>query len=130
MKIVIIAAMCFSMPAAAQEAGVFGKFLTPESPQCIPVADISKVGKVIKLNNNQFQFLRGLYTALPPASKSLPPGERAILAGAEDRSVMAALVTGDAKGDEACARFLVPDFVLDMINKVGKGEDTKLGDPT
>jgi hypothetical protein len=38
---------------------------------------------------------------------------------------MIALVTGD----EACARFLAPDFVLSMLVQVGKGEVGMIGEP-
>jgi len=38
---------------------------------------------------------------------------------------MVALVSGG----EACARFLAPDFVLSMLDQVGKGETEAAGDP-
>ena len=38
---------------------------------------------------------------------------------------MIALVSGN----ETCARFLAPGFVLSMLSQVGKGENVAVGDP-
>ncbi len=76
-----------------------------------------------KLTPQQFQFVRALYIAIPPISE-LPPGDSAVIATADGRS-MIALVSGA----EACARFLAPDFVLSMLTQVGKGETEAAGDP-
>jgi hypothetical protein len=32
-------------------------------------------------------------------------------------------------GDQACARFLAPDFVLSMLGQVGRGEIGMIGEP-
>jgi hypothetical protein len=111
-------------PDYSQEAGVFSQWLNADAPQCIALSKIGLVSHVTKLTPAQFQFVRALYIAIPPISRQLPPGDSAILASAEGRS-MIALVSGG----ETCARFLAPDFVLSMLSQVGKGENEVAGDP-
>jgi hypothetical protein len=107
----------------AQDAGVFKKWLVPGSPECVPVADIGSVSRLIELTPEQFQFARALFVAIPPVSKSLPPGDHAVMASSGD-AVMVALV---ANG-QACARFLAPDFVQAMLIQVGEGESGVVGE--
>ncbi len=111
-------------PDYSQEAGVFSQWLNPDAPQCVALSQIGSVSHVTKLTPQQFQFVRALYIAIPPISRQLPPGDRAVLASANGRS-MIALVSGN----ETCARFLAPDFVLSMLSQVGKGENVAVGDP-
>jgi hypothetical protein len=111
-------------PDTSQEAGVFSQWLDADAPQCVAVSKISSVSRVTKLTPQQFQFVRALYIAIPPISRQLPPGDSAVVASADGRS-MIALVSGG----ETCARFLAPDFVLSMLTQVGKGENEAVGDP-
>ena len=113
-----------SRPDYGQEAGVFSEWLNPQAPQCVSLSKIVSVAHVTKLTHEQFQFVRALYVAIPPISRELPPGDSAVMASANGRS-MIALVSGA----EACARFLAPDFVLSMLTQVGKGETEAVGDP-
>jgi hypothetical protein len=113
-----------STPDYGQEAGVFSEWLNPRAPQCVAVSKIGSVARMTKLTHEQFQFVRELYVANPPISPELPPGDSAVIATANGRS-MVALVSGA----EACARFLAPDFVLSMLTQVGKGEPEAVGDP-
>jgi hypothetical protein len=76
----------------------------------------------VDLTSDQFQFVRAFFAAIPPVSHELPPGDRAIMASSQGR-VLVALVSGK----EICARFLAPDFVTDMIMKVGEGEIVRPG---
>ena len=111
-------------PDYSQEAGVFSQWLDPNAPQCIAISKIGSVSRLTKLTHEQFQFVRALYVAIPPISRELPPGDSAVIASANGRS-MIALVSGG----QACARFLAPDFVLSMLTEVGKGETEAAGDP-
>ncbi len=111
-------------PDYSQEAGVFSQWLNPDAPQCVALSQIGSVSHVTKLTPQQFQFVRALYIAIPPISRQLPPGDSAVVASADGRS-MIALVSGG----ETCARFLAPDFVLSMLSQVGKGENEAAGDP-
>ena len=87
-----------SVCANAQEAGVFEKWLSQEAPECVPVSAFKSVSTVTDLTQEQFQFVRALYVALPPVSRTLPPGDHAVMASS-GKTVMLALV---ADG-QACA---------------------------
>ena len=111
-------------PALAAESP-FDKWLSPDSPACSPIIDLKKAGaSVVTLTPEQFQFVRALYVGIPPISKELPPGETAIEAKIGN-SVMIALVTGE----QSCARFLAPDYVLKMLDDVATGMSPKIGSP-
>ena len=85
---------------------------------------IKSVATLTDLTPEQFQFVRALYIAIPPISRKLPPGDRAIMASSGG-TVMVALVTDG----QACARFLAPDFVQAMVVQVGQGMTLGLGTP-
>jgi hypothetical protein len=110
--------------ASAQSAGVFEKWLSADSPECVPVSEFKAVSTVTELTPAQFQFVRALYVALPPLSRKLPPGDHAVMASSKG-AVMLALVDGV----EACARFLAPDFIQAMLIQVGEGQNTHIGTP-
>jgi len=115
-----------SIPAYADYggSGAFDRWLDQQAPECVPVSAIKSVSTVTDLTSEQFQFVRALYVALPPVSRTLPPGDHAIMA-TSGGSVMLALVSGT----QACARFLAPDFVQSMLIQVGKGITVGLGTP-
>jgi len=123
-----ILAALLSGPAAAQsapdDASALAKWLGPNAPECVSVGDIKAAVKTIDLTPDQFQFARALYVAIPPVSKELPPGDHALLAS-DGKLTMVALVDGD----QTCARFLAPDFVLSMLIEVGEGETPHPGEP-
>src|SRR5271166_6643171 len=110
--------------AGDNDANVFDKWLDPSAPECVPVAAIQSVSKVTDLTAEQFEFVRALYVALPPVSRKLPSGDRAVMASSGG-SVMLALV---ADG-QACARFLAPDFIQAMLTQVGQRVTVGLGTP-
>ena len=109
---------------AGDDAGAFDKWLDPGAPECVPVSALQSVSKVTDLTAEQFQFVRALYVAIPPVSRTLPPGDRAVMASSGG-SVMLALV---ADG-QACARFLAPDFIQAMLLQVGLRVTVGLGTP-
>src|SRR5580700_5511011 len=102
--------------SAEDDAGAFDKWLSPDAPECVPVSAIKSAATVTDLTPEQFQFTRALYIAIPPISRKLPPGDRAIMASSGG-AVMIALVDGG----QTCARFLAPDFIQDMLVQVGEG---------
>ena len=110
--------------SAEDDAGSFDKWLSPDAPACVPVSTIKSVATVRELTPEQFQFVRALYIAIPPISRTLPPGDRAVMASSGS-SVMLALV---ADG-QACARMLAPDFIQTMVTQVGQGTIVLLGTP-
>ena len=117
---VLLSGVC----AHAQEAGVFDKWLNERSPTCVPVSELKTVSTVIELTPEQFQFVRALYVALPPASRTLPPGDKAIMAKSGDAVMLALVADG-----RSCARFLAPDFITAMLIQVGRGENGHIGTP-
>ena len=117
---VLLSGVC----AHAQEAGVFDKWLNERSPTCVPVSEFKTVSTVIELTPEQFQFVRALYVALPPVSRTLPPGDKAVMANSGDAVMLALVADG-----QACARFLAPDFITAMVIQVGMGETGHIGTP-
>lgn len=105
-------------------AGVFDRWLNAEAPECVPVSEIASVSRLTRLNAEQFEFVRALYVAIPPISRSLPPGDSAVVASADGKAMIALVQAG-----ETCARFLAPDFILTMLAQVGKGEVGLIGEP-
>src|ERR1700751_4355782 len=85
--------------ARSEDPGAFDKWLNPDAPECVPMSAIRAVSTVRDLTPEQFQFVRALYVAIPPVSRTLPPGDRAVMVSSGG-SVMLALVA-DGK---ACAR--------------------------
>ena len=118
------AAVAAAPCADAQGAGVFDKWLSPDSPTCVPISDVKTVAAVADLTPVQFQFVRAFYAAIPPVSRTLPPGDHAIMARASGEVMLALVADG-----QACARFLAPDFVLAMVIEVGQGRNGHLGTP-
>jgi hypothetical protein len=123
----MLSAVAFtSLCARAQDdtldAGVFAKWLASDSPKCVLVSEIGSVSHLTKLNDDQFQFARALYIAMPPVSRALPPGDSAVIARAGDKAMIALV-----EGVQSCARFLAPDFIQTMLGQVGKGENQLIG---
>jgi len=117
-------ALAAGVSAHAQDAGVFEKWLSPDSPECVPVSEFKAVSPVTDLSAAQFQFVRALYVALPPVSHTLPPGDRAVMARSGGVAMLALV---DAW--QACARFLAPDFIQAMLTQVGEGRNEHIGTP-
>ncbi len=130
MKSLLAAAMAAScllastLVYAGDVASVFDKWMDPGAPDCVPLSAIQSLSKVMDLTAEQFEFVRALYVAIPPVSKTLPPGDHAVVASS-DGSVMVALI---AQG-QACARFLAPDFIQAMLIQVGQRVTVELGTP-
>ncbi len=110
--------------AADNDASVFDKWMNPAAPECVPVSAIQSVSKVTDLTAEQFQFVRALYVAIPPVSRTLPPGDRAVMASSGG-SVMLALV---ADG-QACARLHPPDYNHTMLIQDSQRVTVGLGTP-
>ena len=111
--------------ASAGDATVFEPWLGPDTPGCVTVSNLKDVAKVVELTPAQFDFVRGLYVAIPPISHKLPAGDRAILAMAGGETAVF-LVDGDV----TCARMLISNFIRDELMGVGRGDVTHAGDPS
>ena len=110
--------------ADAEDAGVFDKWLGQTAPECVPVSAIKSVSTVTDLTAEQFEFVRALYVALPPVSRTLPPGDHAVMASSGDAVMLALVADG-----QACGRFLALDFIKTMLMQVGEGKTVLLGTP-
>jgi hypothetical protein len=128
----ILAALAFlssAAPAFADnaKAGVFAEWLSGDQTECIPFAEVNEAADgSVALNGDQFQFVRALFVAIPPVSGELPAGDHAALFLDGDKAVM----IGIMDGDWVCARFAAPNFLVNLIIKVGKGEIARAGRPS
>src|SRR5271167_1112277 len=84
--------------ADAEDAGVFDKWLGQTAPECVPVSAIKSVSTVTDLTAEQFEFVRALYVALPPVSRTLPPGDHGVMASSGDAVMLALVADGQACG--------------------------------
>jgi hypothetical protein len=121
---IISIASLVAFSAQAEDSGPFAQWIDKNTPRCVPVSDFASVSRTIRLTPEQFQFVRALFVATPPVSRTLPPGDHAVLAVAKDQAMLA-LVSDDV----SCARFLAPDFFVAMLIEVGAGATAKVGDP-
>src|SRR5271165_1106014 len=117
-------ALLAGIGARAQDAGAFDKWINEGAPECVPVSAFASVSTVKDLSRDQFQFVRAFYVALPPVSRTLPPGDHAVMATAGGVAMLALVADG-----QACARFLAPDFLQAMVIQVGEGKTTSIGMP-
>jgi hypothetical protein len=128
LKAVALAAGCLALPIPAlagdHGADVFDKWLKPDAPECVSISAIKSVSTVRDLTPEQFQFVRALYVAIPPVSRTLPPGDRAVMASSGGAVMLALVANG-----QACARLLAPDFIQTMLAQVGQGTTVELGTP-
>jgi hypothetical protein len=92
-------------------------FIDPKGPPCVPVADIKGLVEFTVLNWDQLQFVRGLYTAMPPPSQTWIPATFAakVMIG---KHVFIAL----GVEDKFCGRFEVPDWLMKEIDQAGEQE--------
>jgi hypothetical protein len=122
-----LAASCLfsSAPAFANDGDPeVMKGFESDVQKCVPVSALKSVAKVTDLTPEQFQFVRAILVAIPPVSRMLPPGDRAVMVRSGD-TVIFALVADD----QACGRFLAPDFIQTMVIQVGEGTTISLGAP-
>jgi hypothetical protein len=108
---------------ANAEETAFDKFLAPNSPECVPVAAIEAAAKNYRpVSQDTYRFIQALYVATPPISRELPPGDKAELA-TDGNHVLAFLTDGL----QTCARFLIPDFLVQIIKQVEGGKSSHSG---
>ena len=108
---------------ANAEETAFDKFLAPNSPECVPVAAIEAAAKNYRaVSQDTYRFIQALYVAPPPISRELPPGDKAELA-TDGNHVLAFLTDGL----QTCARFLIPDFLVQIIKQVEGGKSSHSG---
>lgn len=115
--------------AHAQGVNPFEKWLNSDAPDCVNVSEFKDAGaKVITLNHDQFEFVRALWIAVPPISRSLPAGNLAIEV-VKDGQTMLSVVSKEGTLEKSCARFLAPDFIVKMLDDVAIDVSPRLGEP-
>lgn len=82
--------------------------------------------RFITLNNDQWEFTRGVSALAPMTPKGLPPGDHAVLGTVDDEDGAFILFID---GENACFPFPVPKELLEMIIDVGKGTIHHEGNP-
>ena len=103
-------------PQGMPDPGIFAPF--SGNPGCVAMKQISAAGaKFMPLKDGTFRFLEGIFTAIPPVSKELPPGDKAVLAIGPNGEVMAVIIDGE----QTCARFVLPGFLIEMVAAIESG---------
>jgi hypothetical protein len=101
----------------------FDKFLASNSPELVPVAAIGAAAQNYRPDSRgAYCFIQALYVAIPPVSHELPPGDKAELA--TDGNHVNAFLTG---GSQTCARFLAPDFLIQIIKRAEGSKSSHSG---
>ena len=120
----LVFASLLTVGRANAEETAFDKFFAPNGPQCVPVAAIEAAAKSYRpVSQETYRFIQAIYVAIPPISHELPPGDKAELA--TDGNHIIAFLTD---GSQTCARFLVPDFLVQIIKQVEGGKSSHNGE--
>lgn len=126
--LVALAAVLVCAPAAAEgrPKSLEELFAPLSQGACVKMDEVRKVSATVQLTPDQFQFVRAFWMAIPPASRELPPGDKAFLAkDAEGETVMGFY----DDGGQVCAVFKATDWLERLVDKVGRGESGKRGQP-
>ena len=118
---------CDSLDAPKKPVAFEELFAPLHAGGCVPIASVRAAGATVTLTPEQFQFVRAFYMAVPPVSHELPPGDHAFVAKDGDGSTVLGLYE-EASG-EACATFEAPDWLMKLVDEVGRGETGKRGEP-
>jgi hypothetical protein len=114
-----IGGSAFAAEREPQGAGIFTPF-AGVGDQCVQLKTIQAAGaQFMPLKDGSFRLIEGFYVAIPPVSRELPPGDRAVLAIGPKGEMMALIVDGE----QTCARFMLPDFMQEMVANVESGNE-------
>lgn len=115
------------LAASAAQASPLDDLLGGEA-DCVKMADVRAAAKVeTRLDVRQFDFVRGMWMAVPPVSRELPIGDTAELVSDGDTS---GIVLVDTDADETCARLRIRDLAdfLDLLAEIGEGKTVRAKD--
>jgi hypothetical protein len=119
----LVFASLLTVGRANAEETAFEEFFAPNSPKCVPVAAIEAAAKGYRpVSQETYRFIQAIYVAIPPISHELSPGDKAEL-DTDGNHVIAFLTDGS----QTCARFLVPDFLVQIIKQVEGGKSSHNG---
>ena len=122
----LAAASLWTPASAADKPKTLQELFTPLARgACVEIADVRAIGETVQLTPEQFQFVRAFWMAIPPASRELPPGDKAFLAREAD-GFSRSLVFSTRRG-QVCAVFPATDWLERVVDEVGRGETGKLG---
>ena len=93
---------------------------------CIKIDAVRAAGATVTLTPEQFQFVRAFWMAIPPVSRTLPPGDHAFLAKDKDGQAMLGLY--DEDDGQVCGVFRADDWMLKLVDEIGRGETGKRGE--
>jgi hypothetical protein len=116
--------LCTPASAAGEPKTLEEVFAPLSQGMCVTIDAVRAVGATVQLTPEQFQFVRGFWMGLPPATRDLPPGDKAFLA--KDSNGVAVFGLFD-DGGEICAVFQATDWIERLVDEVGRGETGKLG---
>jgi hypothetical protein len=121
----VAASSLWTSASAAGEPKTLEEVFAPLSEGlCVTIDAVRAVGATVQLTPEQFQFVRGFWMAIPPATRGLPPGDKAFLA--KDSNGVGAFGLFD-DGGEVCAVFQATDWIERVVDDVGRCETGKLG---
>ena len=75
---VAAASLCTSASAAGEPKTLEEVFAPLSEGLCVTID--AAVGATVQLTPEQFQFVRGFWMGIPPATRDMPPGDKAFLA--------------------------------------------------
>lgn len=82
---VAAASLCTSASAAGEPNTLEEVFAPLSEGLCVTIDAVRAVGATVQLTPEQFQFVRGFWMGIPPATRDLPPGDKAFLAEGFER---------------------------------------------
>lgn len=121
-----LAAVVIHTPAWAEGgSNTLEELFTPLSQgACIKIDAVRAVSATVQLTPDQFQFVRAFWVAIPPASRELPPGDKAFFA--KDAEGVAVLGLYDDDG-QVCAVMKATDWLQRLVDQVGRDETVQRG---
>ena len=121
----LAAASLWTPASAADKPKTLQELFTPLARgACVGIDDVRAIGDTVQLTPEQFQFVRAFWMAIPPASRELPPGDKAFLAREPDGFAILGLFD---EGGQVCAVFPATGWLEHVVDEVGRGETGKLG---
>jgi len=97
---------------------------------CRPLSEVEALAKehgggaFVRLTDAQWEFARGVYSAMQDTPEAIPPGDHAVMSTLPDGAALLAFVDDG----QSCALVKVFKTAVDMFISVGEGEITHAGE--
>ena len=118
------ASLCTSASAAGKPKTLEEVFAPLSQGVCVTIDAVRTSGRPFNSHPSSFSSCAGSGWRIPPATRDLPPGDKAFLA--KDSNGVAVFGLFD-DGGEVCAVFQATDWIERVVDQVGRGETGKLG---